>query len=483
MVRESLIWNNQSWGKPVPELKEAIPPVNKLKWLEPRHMVNLENRWARDRKDGLQYIFFNGVGYVAWENIWGIWNQFTERDGAALKRISAIYREFPELLVSLDWEPYAHTLQNGVFSSGFPGADCTLWTVVNRNEFDLDGEQLLVAHQDGTSYYDLWHGVPITPKLQGGRAILSLALETHGFGAVLAVRQWAVVEGLEEFLKTMANHASVPLQLLSEKWAPPQQTLVEIAPTKLAGSAPEGMLLIPAAEFNFAVCGVEQEGFTAAGTGIQYPWESVPRRHHRHTLDIAAFYIDRTPVTNAQFKQFIDATRYRPADDHHFLRNWVDGAPQAGWENKPVTWVSLEDVRAYCAWAGKRLPHGWEWQYAAQGTDERLYPWGNSWDPNAAPAANPGRNILPPADVDAHPRGASPFGVLDLVGNVWQWTDEFVNEHTRAAALRGGSSYQPQSSLWYFPQTYRLDRHGKYLLMAPCKDRSGCLGFRCVVDA
>ena len=99
------------------------------------------------------------------------------------------------------------------------------------------------------------------------------------------------------------------------------------------------------------------------------------------------------------------------------------------------------------------------------------------------PPANTGRNILPPADVDAYPAGASPFGVLDLVGNVWQWTDEFVDEHTRAAALRGGSSYQPQASHWYFPQAYRLDQHGKYLLMAPCKDRSGCLGFRCVVDA
>jgi formylglycine-generating enzyme required for sulfatase activity len=88
-----------------------------------------------------------------------------------------------------------------------------------------------------------------------------------------------------------------------------------------------------------------------------------------------------------------------------------------------------------------------------------------------------------PADVDAHPAAASPFGLLDLVGNVWQWTDEYVDEHTRAAILRGGSSYQPQTSHWYFPQAYRLDQHGKYLLMAPCKDRSGCVGFRCVVDA
>ena len=195
------------------------------------------------------------------------------------------------------------------------------------------------------------------------------------------------------------------------------------------------------------------------------------------------FFIDRHPVTNAQFKVFMDDSGYRPRDAHHFLRDWKQDAPPAGWDNKPVTWVSIEDARAYAQWAGKRLPREWEWQYAAQGSDGRIYPWGNAWDVDAVPVPNHGRNMRPPADVDAHPRGASPFGVLDLVGNVWQWTDEYTDEHTRAAVLRGGSSYRPQTSHWYFPQAHRLDQHGKYLLMAPCKDRSAAVGFRCVVDA
>jgi iron(II)-dependent oxidoreductase len=200
-------------------------------------------------------------------------------------------------------------------------------------------------------------------------------------------------------------------------------------------------------------------------------------------VQVKPFYIDRYPVTNAQFKAFLDSAKYHPADDHNFLKDWKDGVWTEGWASKPVTWVSLEDARAYAKWAGKRLPHEWEWQYAAQGTDGRLYPWGNQWDSGAVPVPEKGRTLRAPDDINAHPRGASPFGVEDLTGNVWQWTDEFVDDHTRAAILRGGSYYQPQGSRWYFPQAYRLNEHGKLLLMAPSKDRSGTVGFRCAADA
>jgi iron(II)-dependent oxidoreductase len=89
----------------------------------------------------------------------------------------------------------------------------------------------------------------------------------------------------------------------------------------------------------------------------------------------------------------------------------------------------------------------------------------------------------PPADVDQFQNGASPFGAMDMVGNVWQWTDEYVDEHTRAAVLRGGGRYRPAGSLRYFPSAFKLGEHGKYLLIGPSKDRSGSVGFCCVVDA
>ncbi|MFY9751916.1 MAG: formylglycine-generating enzyme family protein, partial [Candidatus Acidiferrales bacterium] len=259
--------------------------------------------------------------------------------------------------------------------------------------------------------------------------------------------------------------------------------LVQAAPTRGAATAPAGMVRIPEGEFDFEVRGIEIEGGNDPGVDVQYPWEDAPRRFHRQRMHMKPFYMDRTPVTNAEFKKFLEAADYHPKDDHNFLRDWKNGAYPEGWADKPVTWVSMEDARAYAAWAGKRLPHDWEWQYAAQGTDGRLYPWGNNWDPQKLPATDHGRTMRAPTDVDAFPQGASPFGALDLEGNVSQWTDEFRDEHTRAAIVRGGAYYQPHGSIWYFPQTYRLDEHQKYLLMSAGRDRAGTIGFRCVVDA
>lgn len=480
-AEEALIWNVQSWGKKAPN--EVIPPVAKFKWLEPRHMINYENRWGRDRNHDLQYIFFNGIGYNAWENIWGIWNQLTPRDAETLRRIAMIERQFAALMVSMDWRPYVRTLQAGVFASRFPLGGLSLWTLVNRHEYEIAGEQLAVVHHKGTRYYDVWNGSKLDPRIDAGMAVFDFAIAGRGFGAVLAVANGASVDGLDDFLVRMHARAATPLRSLSGEWkALPQQQL-PIEDTRPSAAAPPGMLTIPAGDFDFAVGGIEIEGQTWAGVDVQYPWESSARRGHRRRMAMRAFHIDRTPVTNAQFRDFLIASGWRPRDTHHFLRHWKNDAPPAGWDNKPVTWVSIEDARAYAQWAGKRLPREWEWQYAAQGSDGRLYPWGNDWNESMVPATNRGRRLRAPDDVDAHPDAASPFGVLDLVGNVWQWTDEYHDEHTRAAILRGGSAYQPQTSHWYFPQAHRLDQHGKYLLMAPCKDRSGCIGFRCVVDA
>jgi formylglycine-generating enzyme required for sulfatase activity len=480
LADDALQWNNQSWGK---ASKSFVPAVSKLKWLESRHITNVENRWERNRTDDFHYIFFNGHGYTAWENVWGIWNQLTPRDGETLRRIATIFRQFSSHLVSAEWEPYTPTLQQGVFATKFPLEQSTLWTLVNRNEYEISDEQLVIEYQENIHYYDIWNGIELKPRIHGNKAILNIYMEKLGFGCVFALKGEIKDEPLIEILSRMRILADVPLQSFSSKWSALSQKIVPIAATKTPKNIPKNMISIPEGGFDFQVGGIEIEGFTWDGVDFQYPWENSPRRNHHHYIEIKPFYIDRYPVTNADYFAFIKATSYHPEDDNNFLRDWRNDRPQKGWENKPVTWVSIEDARAYANWAGKRLPHEWEWQYAAQGSDGRRFPWGNDWCSAVVPKLNTGRYLVAPDDVDAHPEGMSPFGVVDLVGNIWQWTDEFQDEHTRAASLRGGCSYQPQTSHWYFPPAYQLNQHGKYLLMAPSKDRSGMLGFRCVVDS
>ena len=476
---EGLAYNVMTWGQ---YQYPFVPMVDRYKWLEPRHMVNISDRWKRDKTDNLQFAFFNGVGWESWEKIWGRWNGITPRDAEATRRVATMERAMAPLLASKDWEPFAPMKRWGVFASRWPGDEQILWTIVNRNEYDLTGPQMEISLQEGMRYLDLYHGVELKPERHDGRSVLSFSLEAKGYGAILATRSM-LSASVSELMKKMVALSSKPLESFSHEWKTISQQLVEIPRTKAPGSTPEGMVKIPAGEFLFEVGGIEIEGFNDMGVDVQYPWEDSARRYHQHPMQMKSFWFDKYPVTNARFKKFLEATHFHPADDLNFLRDWKDGTYPQGWENRPVTWVSLEDARAYASWAGKRLPREWEWQYAAQGTDGRFYPWGNSWDASAVPVPDKSRTMRGPDAVDAHTAGASPFGVMDLVGNVWQWTDEFTDEHTRGGILRGGSYYQPQGSIWYFPQAYKLTEHGKLLLVAPSMDRSATVGFRCAEDA
>jgi iron(II)-dependent oxidoreductase len=385
--------------------------------------------------------------------------------------------------MSRDWEPLYPMLRYGVFASRWPLNGRTVWTIVNRNEYDVDGPQMEIPVAPGMRYFDLYGGTELrVQKDATGKSVLSFALESNGFGAIFASTSEPDAK-IQRLMAEMKQLSSKPLASFSSERNILKQEIVPIAATAAASSLAEGMVQIPEADFVFKVSGIEIEGFNDAGVDVEYPWENAPRRFHEHPMHIKSFYMDKYPVTNAEYKKFLDAAHYHPKDDLNFLEDWKGGTFPSGWDNRPVTWVSLEDARAYAAWTGKRLPHEWEWQYAAQGNDGRVYPWGNQWDASAVPEPDKNRTMRGADTVDAHPKGASPFGVMDLVGNVWQWTEEFTDERTRGGILRGGSYYQPQGSIWYFPQAYKLSEHGKLLLMGPSMDRSGALGFRLVQDA
>jgi formylglycine-generating enzyme required for sulfatase activity len=492
---EALAWNVLTWGQ---YHYTFVPGVDRYRWLEPRHQVNIQGRWDRDKTNALQYAFFNGEGWESWENVWGIWNGITPRDAEATRRVATIERAVAPFFASQGWEPLYPMLRYGVFSSRWPLGDQTVWTIVNRNEYDVNGNQMSMPFKQGMRYFDLYHGVELKPEIKGDQTVLSFSTENHGYAAILATSGEPDPK-LKELMEKMKVMTAKPLSSYSHEWHALPQQMVEIPSTAPAASAPEGMIRIEGGNYLFRVQGTEIEGSNDVGVDVQYAWEDSARRFHEHSMQIKPFYIDKYPVTNAEFKKFLDATHYQPKDSLNFLKDWKDGSYPDGWANKPVTWVSIEDAREYAKWAGKRLPHEWEWQYAAQGNDGRAFPWGNcdwlgsprgggltgcaSGNGTLAPTPDKGRTMLPPSDVDAHPRGASPFGVMDMVGNVWQWTDEYLDEHTRAAIVRGGSHYQPQGSIWYFPQAYKNEQHSKLLLMAPSYDRSGAVGFRCVKDA
>jgi formylglycine-generating enzyme required for sulfatase activity len=189
--------------------------------------------------------------------------------------------------------------------------------------------------------------------------------------------------------------------------------------------------------------------------------------------------MDKYPVTNNQYYEFIESTGYQPEDANNFLKHWQDGKYQRGTNNFPVVYVSLEDVKAYCDWAGKRLPTEAEWQYAAQGNDERLYPWGNEMDSTKC-----NYNLNERTSVIDYPEGSSMFGVYDLVGNVWQLTnDVYDNGSYYFIMMRGGSYYNPTSSWWYVkggPQP--LNKTQMLLRVSPGFERNATVGFRCVMD-
>lgn len=143
--------------------------------------------------------------------------------------------------------------------------------------------------------------------------------------------------------------------------------------------------------------------------------------HPERKVDLPAFFIDRYESTNAQYKLFVDATGARPPED------WKDGIYVSGRENYPATFVNWYDADRYCRWLSKRLPTEAEWEKAARGTDGREYPWGGDFDPTKANTGDSDVNDLAP--VGQFPEGASPFGLMDMSGNAWEWTADWYKPY------------------------------------------------------
>jgi len=194
-----------------------------------------------------------------------------------------------------------------------------------------------------------------------------------------------------------------------------------------------------------------------------------------HQEELEGFWIDKYEVTNTLFKKFMEAGGYQNRD--YWSETGWDWLQSQGiaqplyWEDErfnnpqqPVVGISWYEADAYARWAGKRLPTVTEWQAAAQGTDNRVWPWGNEWDPAKANAGDGSQGA--PVDVGSYPAGVSPLGAFDMAGNVWEYTLDWYllragcNDHSFCATL--SSSWDVSFSQEQFCNERRTHSFGRY---------------------
>lgn len=263
------------------------------------------------------------------------------------------------------------------------------------------------------------------------------------------------------------------------------------------------MVPVPAGEFIMGSSDAQVEKMAKLNPKMR---ELMKHEQPQHSVFLSSFYIDQYEVTNAQFLKFVETTGYvTDAEKEGWGFVWEGGAdwpqvqganwraplgPESSIEGKldhPVVQVSYNDALAYSRWADKRLPTEAEWEKASRGTDARIYPWGNRWNPNNLNGFDKGPHTTTP--VGSYPDGVSPYGAYDMVGNVWEWVyDWYHHAYYQWSPYRNPKG--PSTG------THRVLRGGCWLNIrysTRCAHRDNYVttpnfrvhlgGFRCALDA
>jgi formylglycine-generating enzyme required for sulfatase activity len=323
----------------------------------------------------------------------------------------------------------------------------------------------------------VWAGVPSYDKkplvLKIGACKLSL------------IKNFGTYEG--DFIIQLMDNGILLDETVVSLNASEARRISSVEKTNFAKSIPVGMVIIPAGMFRYKS--------THGDDFIPYP-----KQDEDSLFSIPSFYMDKFPVTNEEFFQFIHSSGYQPTDTVNYLKHWTKRKVPVGLEKYPVINVSYEDAKAFAKWAGKRLPTELEWQYAAQTSEGNEWPWKQlipvkrkeevitqtltvtSIDGIDSTLCNIGNGLLYP--VGKYSKGANAFGLNDLTGCVWQLTnDVYQCGNYQYIMMKGGSYFKPSSSWWYVQSGPRELHYRQFLLrVSQGFERNATVGFRCVQD-
>ncbi len=488
--------------------------------------------------------FFNGYGTEI--------NQFApghpeweEEQYLFLGRTTRILREHSSLFTEGKLTPLVPTLRDSIWVNQWRQDDRTMFTLFSQQPKGFEGPLFEISPREGHHFIDVWNHEETEPVQIKNKWFIPVSFPpfqkkfvgTNNEGAVAAIamypqllkckqngshlfleaphgdelRVFAGMPGYSndkmwkgnvltadiDLFKTFGDYeGKVVVQLLNDGEVLDERVLnIKAGTPRLVSEVKktmgkpnyDGMVPVPAGKFVFKA--------THGDAFIPYPEVGAET-----TYDMVGYWMDKFPVTNQQFQKFLIATGYVPNDTVNFLKHWRNGRPQKGEEDFPVVYVSYEDAQAYAAWSGKRLPTEVEWQYAAQTTALREWPW-NQTKPvtrkqqyvtetltvSAIEGIDPRVCNLGDGElykIGSYPKGANPLGLHDLVGCVWQMTnDVYESGSYRYVMMKGGSYFKPSSSWWYVQGGPRELHYRQYLLrVSPGFERNATVGFRCVKD-